>query len=72
MITHFVLLQRLHTIMLACNHINTCPPNSDLCNTPINNRSYPKLGDLGFAKRLHPNSRTFTFCGTLGYGEQQL
>ncbi len=31
--------------------------------------SYAKLGDFGFAKYVEYGSRTFTFCGTPGYGE---
>ncbi len=34
-------------------------------------RRYAKLGDFGFAKYVEYGARTYTFCGTPGYGEQQ-
>ncbi len=33
---------------------------------------YAKLGDFGFAKFVEYGARTYTFCGTPGYGESTL
>jgi serine/threonine protein kinase len=33
----------------------------------IDSEGFPKLIDLGFAKKLVPNGRTFTVCGTPEY-----
>eukprot|EP00463_Aulacantha_scolymantha_P003798 TRINITY_DN4712_c0_g1_i1.p1 TRINITY_DN4712_c0_g1~~TRINITY_DN4712_c0_g1_i1.p1 ORF type:complete len:79 (-),score=17.11 TRINITY_DN4712_c0_g1_i1:27-263(-) len=36
-------------------------------NMLLDTNSYVKLADFGFAKKLGPDGRTRTFCGTPGY-----
>lgn len=36
-------------------------------NVLVNSNGYLKLSDFGFLKKLKPNERTYTLCGTPEY-----